>query len=80
MMKSFIYYILLLYLLPIFILGQNEVCFDIEPNPFPNNPALTTFTKYINVLGCIDIFAENQISDDKILEIKKILLMDLLIV
>ena len=52
---------------PLFLLSQNEVCFEISDNPYPNNPALTSFTKYINVLDCIDIYAESQISDSKIL-------------
>lgn len=46
---------------------QNEVCYEVEPNPFPNHPALTSFTKYINVLNCIDIYGESQISDEKML-------------
>ena len=50
-----------------FLLSQNEVCFDVLDNPYPNDPALTSFTKYINVLDCIDIYAESQISDSKIL-------------
>ena len=47
--------LLLIILLPIIILGQNEVCFDIKPNPDPFDPALNSFTKYINVLDCIKI-------------------------
>ena len=50
-----------------FLLSQNEVCFDVLDNPYPNDPALISFTKYINVLDCIDIYAESQISDNKIL-------------
>ena len=50
-----------------FLFSQNEVCFDVLDNPYPDNPALSSFTKYINVLDCIDIYAESQISDRKIL-------------
>mgnify|MGYP003746779679 CR=1 FL=1 len=54
-------------LFPLFILAQNEVCFDIESNPDPFNPALSSFPKYINVLNCIHIYGESQISDAKML-------------
>tara|TARA_B100001758_G_C18411172_1_gene615820 strand:+ start:2945 stop:3922 length:978 start_codon:yes stop_codon:yes gene_type:complete len=46
---------------------NNEVCFTIDPNPYPNNIALSPFTKYIDVLGCFSIFAENSIPDIKVL-------------
>lgn len=58
---------LFIMILPIFILAQNEVCFTIESNPDPFNPALTSFPKYINVLDCIHIYGESQISDAKML-------------
>ncbi len=45
--------------------GQNIVCFDIEANPTPDDPALALFTKYIDVFG-IGIFAESSISDEKV--------------
>ena len=54
-------------LFPLFMSAQNEVCFDIESNPDPFNPALTSFPKYINVLDCIHIYGESQISDAKML-------------
>ena len=47
--------------------SQNTVCLTIEPNPNPSNPALSAFTKYINVLDCFKIYAENSISDEKVL-------------
>ena len=47
--------------------AQNEVCFEVEPNPTPNNPALSSFTKFVNVLDCFKIYGESQISDDKML-------------
>jgi len=62
-MKKFI----LISLVLSFLFTQNEVCFDVLDNPYPNDPALSSFTKYINVLDCIDIYAESQISDSKIL-------------
>ena len=48
---------------------QNEVCFEIEPNPNQNNSALSCFSKYINVLGCFDIYAEENVSDEKVLHV-----------
>ena len=49
------------------LFGQNEVCFEIEPNPMQNVPGFAYFTKYVNVLNCIDVFAESSISDEKVL-------------
>ena len=49
------------------LFSQNEVCFEVEPNPSPNNPALSSFTKFINVLDCFKIYGESQISDEKML-------------
>lgn len=48
-------------------LAQNTVCFDIESNPNQSQPAFQGFTKYVNVLGCFDIYAEPSISDTKVL-------------
>jgi len=48
---------------------QNDVCFDIEPNPNPNSSALGCFSKYINVLDCFDIYAEQSVSDAKVLHV-----------
>ena len=47
--------------------SDNEVCFEVTANPYPNVQALSCFTKYINVLGCFEIFAESSIQDDKVL-------------
>lgn len=58
------------YLFAVFSLGsfsQNTVCLTIEPNPNPSNPALDGFTKYVDVLGTIGIYAESSISDAKVL-------------
>ena len=52
---------------PLLIMAQNEVCFEIESNPYPLDPALSSFTKYVNVLDCFHIYAEPSISDDKVL-------------
>ncbi len=56
-----------LLLLPLAVFSQNIVCFTIEANPNPADPALSDFTKYINVLDCIEIYAESSISDEKVL-------------
>lgn len=58
--------------MPIFISAQNQVCFGIERNPNPNHPAFSVFSKYINVLGCIHIYAEPNISDEKILHVASV--------
>ena len=52
---------------PLFIMAQNEVCFEIESNPNPLDPALNSFSKYVNVLDCFHIYAESSISDAKVL-------------
>jgi hypothetical protein len=51
------------------LFSQNDVCFDIEPNPYPNSSALGCFSKYINVLDCFDIYAEQSVSDAKVLHV-----------
>ena len=57
----------LLFLLPLLAIAQqNTVCLTIEPNP-NSNIAFSGFTKYINVLNCFSIYAENNISDAKVL-------------
>ena len=53
--------------MPLVLIGQNIVCFNIDANPYPNNIALAPFTKYVDVLGCFSIYAESTISDDKVL-------------
>ena len=62
-MKNYIKYLLLSTLL----LADNEVCFDIEPNPNQSQPGFAYFTKYVNVLDCFDIYAPSNISDEKVL-------------
>ena len=57
---------------PILISAQNEVCFEIEENPFPNHPAFGVFSKYVNVLDCINIYAESNISDEKVLHVASV--------
>jgi len=59
--------IFLFVLAPVFMHAQNDVCFDIESNPNPFDPALNNFGKYVNVLGCFHIYAESSISDSKVL-------------
>ena len=65
---------LFLILLPLtyMLFPQNEVCFEIESNPNQNNPALSCFTKYINVLDCFEIYAQSTISDEKVLHVAAI--------
>ena len=50
-----------------FLFSQNEVCFDIQDNPQPNHPALNGFSKYVNVLDCLHIYAQSTITDEKVL-------------
>ena len=63
--------ILIISLLSI-IFSQNEVCFEIEPNPYPNNQALGCFSKYINVLDCFEIYAQEGVSDEKVLHVASV--------
>jgi hypothetical protein len=58
---------ILLFLLPLILFGQNDVCFDIEENPNPNHSALGVFSKFVNVLGCFSIYAESSIPDANVL-------------
>ena len=48
---------------------QNNVCLNIETNPNPNDPALGLFSKYVNVLDCIHIYAVSSITDEKVLHV-----------
>jgi hypothetical protein len=59
--------IALLSYIPILVTAQNTVCFNIDSNPNPNDLALSPFTKYVDVLGCFSIYAENTIPDAKVL-------------
>lgn len=54
-------------LCPCIIIAQNIVCFTIESNPNPNNTALSPFTKYVDIMGCLSIYAENSIPNSKVL-------------
>ncbi len=63
------HYTILIILLPLFLLGQNNVCFEIEENPNPNDPAFGVFTKYVNVLDCFHVYAVSTISDAKVLHV-----------
>ena len=66
------YMLKLIITVPILISAQNEVCFEIEENPFPNHPAFGVFSKYVNVLDCINIYAESNISDEKVLHVASV--------
>ena len=59
--------ILSLFLFSTIVNSQNTVCFEIESNPNSSDAALSTFTKYVNVLDCFEIYAEASISDAKVL-------------
>ena len=64
-----VYIFSLIFILPVLINADNEVCFELEDNPYPNHPAFGVFSKYVNVLDCIEIYAESNISDEKILHV-----------
>ena len=64
-MKNHLYALFFIFNLSLF--AQNEVCFEIEPNPNLGQPGFSYITKYINVHGCFEIFAESSISDAKVL-------------
>ena len=51
------------------ILAQNEICLDIEPNPNINDPGFQCFTKYVKVLDCFEVYAQQNISDEKVLHV-----------
>jgi hypothetical protein len=57
---------LIIFILPIFGIAQNTVCFTIDPNPI-NGIAFSGFTKYVDVLGCFFIVAESTIPNAKVL-------------
>ena len=59
--------ILLLFFVISSVDAQNTVCFDIEENPYPNDSALSCFSKYVNVLDCFSIYAESSVQDEKVL-------------
>ena len=65
--KYIIFSFLIINLFSFSILGQNNVCFEVEPNPNPNDDALGLFDKYVNVLNCIEIYAVSSVSDEKVL-------------
>lgn len=67
MQKHFHFIFLILF--PLILFSQNEVCFEIEDNPNPNYPAFSIFSKYVNVLDIIHIYAESNISDEKVLHV-----------
>ena len=49
--------------------AQNNVCFEIEPNPYPNSAYLGCFSKYIKVLDCFEIYAQSGVQDEKVLHV-----------
>ena len=61
-----IFIISLFFLCSLLGLAQNNVCFEIEANPYPNDAALSGFTKYVNVYG-FEVFGENGVSDAQVL-------------
>ena len=63
----------LFFIFPIIIYAQNEVCFEIDSNPYPNSASLGCFTKYVRVLDCFDVYAESTVSDEKILHVAAVI-------
>ena len=64
---------ILFLLFPMFLYSQNEVCFEIESNPYPNSSSLGCFSKYIRVLDCFDVYAESTVSDEKVLHVAAVI-------
>ena len=58
--------------IPISLFSQNDVCFELEENPYSNHPAFGIFSKYVNVLDCINIFSESSIPDEKVLHVASV--------
>jgi len=57
----------LLFLLPLLLNAQQKtVCLSIDANQNPDI-AFSGFSKYVNVLDCFSVYAENTISDTKVL-------------
>ena len=46
--------------------AQNNVCFTVVSNPNSSDPALSSFTKYVDVFGC-SVYAESSVPDEKVL-------------
>ena len=67
-MKNLLIFISIVFI-PISLFSQNDVCFELEENPYPNHPAFGIFSKYVNVLDCFEIFAPSNISDEKVLHV-----------
>ncbi len=70
-MKNLLIFISIVFI-PISLFSQNDVCFELQENPYPNHPAFGIFSKYVNVLGCIHIYAESNISDEKVLHVASV--------
>ena len=60
-------------LFPMFLYAQNEVCFEVGSNPYPNSSSLGCFSKYIRVLDCFDVYAESTVSDEKVLHVAAVI-------
>ena len=45
------------------------MCFEIEPNPNAGDSAFQCFAKYISVLDCFEVYAQQNISDEKVLHV-----------
>ena len=66
MKKLTLFFLLIFLLIPFLTIGQNTVCFTVDPNPI-NGIAFSGFTKYVDVLGCFFVVAESSIPDAKVL-------------
>ena len=53
--------------MPVVLFTQNTVCLDLVDNPNSNSQALSSFSTYVNVLDCFEIYGESQVSDEKVL-------------
>ena len=51
------------------VAGYPRVCndFEILPNPRADQNGYRSFTKYVNVLDCWSIYAEEGVSDEKVI-------------
>ena len=58
-------------MLPFYLVGQNNKCFEIEANSSAIQD-LNIFSKYVNVLDCIHIYAEQSVSDAKMFHVASI--------
>ncbi len=66
MNRNFILLIWFIIFSTVYTSAQNQVCFNVQENPNISDPALSVFSKYINVYDC-SIYGESSVSDEKML-------------